>query len=412
LRNGKHGSGINTQVDRGIMARRFLHQTGRSWRFVEHQGCGVGALVTAAVVAILVSFICSCSGKNTGGGNGNAAPLALAPAAPVKVAQASIKTVPLEVRVIGNVEAYSTVTVRAQIDGQLERVYFTEGQNANAGDLLFTIDSRPYQARLQQAQANLARDEAQSANARSQAERYTQLFQAGIVSKDQFEQFHTNAAALDAAVRADKAAVEDARIQLGYCTIRSPIGGRTGNLMMHPGNTIKANDAALVVINQVQPIYVDFSVPEQYLPEVKSHFAHGKLPVRAVIPQEENSPVSGSLSFVNNAVDVNTGTILLKGTFSNADRRLWPGQFVNVILKLSEQANAIVIPYQAVQTGQNGNFVFVVKEDSTVEMRPVSTGSTFEGAIVIQKGLKLGETVVTDGQLRLFPGARIEVKNG
>jgi multidrug efflux system membrane fusion protein len=163
----------------------------------------------------------------------------------------------------------------------------------------------------------------------------------------------------------------------------------------------------------VQPIYVDFSVPEQYLPEVKSHFAHGKLPVRAVVPQEENSPVSGSLSFVNNAVDVNTGTILLKGTFSNADRRLWPGQFVNVILKLSEQANAIVIPYQAVQTGQNGNFVFVVKnEDSTVEMRPVSTGSTFEGAIVIQKGLKLGETVVTDGQLRLFPGARIEVKNG
>ena len=369
-----------------------------------------GALILVAMVLALVSLMLGCSGKTTNGGSGNASPLAIAPAAPVSVAQVSLRTVPMEVRVIGNVEAYSTVTVRAQIDGQLERVYFTEGQDVSAGDLLFTIDSRPYQARLQQAQANLARDEAQSANARSQAERYTQLFQAGIVSKDQFEQFHANAAAFDAAVRADQATVEDARIQLGYCTIRSPIGGRTGNLMVHPGNTIKANHARLVVINQVQPIYVDFSVPEQYLPAVKSYFARGKLPIHAIIPQEENSPASGSLSFVNNTVDSNTGTILLKGTFGNPDRRLWPGQFVNVVLRLSEQSNAVVVPYQAVQTGQNGNFVFVVKENSTVDMRPVSTGNTFEGTTVIQKGLKVGETVVTDGQLRLFPGARIEIK--
>jgi multidrug efflux system membrane fusion protein len=394
------------------MNRRSLGTWGRRSQRRAPELLDARALDALVLIVISVSLLSACSGKPATTGSGNAAPVALAPAAPVRVAEASIKTVPVEVRVIGNVDAYSTVTVRAQIDGQLERVYFTEGQDVDAGDLLFTIDSRPYEARLQQAQANLARDEAQSANARSQAERYTQLFQAGIVSKDQFEQFHTNSAALDAAVRADRAAVEDVRIQLGYCTIRSPIKGRTGNLMVHPGNTIKANDTGVVVINQVQPIYVDFSVPEQYLPSVKSRFARGKLPVRAIVPQQESLPVSGWLSFINNTVDVNTGTILLKGSFSNPDRQLWPGQFVNVVLRLSEQANAVVVPSQAVQMGQNGNFVFVVKENSTVDMRPVATGNTFEGTTVIQKGIKAGETVVTDGQLRLFPGARIEIKKG
>lgn len=367
-------------------------------------------LSLAFLALAAMALMPGCSGDRANGANETASRITSVPAAPVSVAQATVKTVPVEVRVIGNVEAFSTVTVRAQIDGRLERVHFAEGEDVNAGDLLFTIDPRPYEARLQQAQANLARDEAQFANARSQAGRYTELFQAGIVSKDQYEQFHSNSAALEAAVHADKAAVEEARILLGYCTIRSPIAGRTGNLMVHPGNAIKANDAALVVINQVQPIFVDFSVPEQYLPAVKKYFARGKLAVSAVIPQEEQSPLGGSLSFVNNTVDINTGTILLKATFQNPDRRLWPGQFVNVTLRLSEQANAIVIPSQAVQTGQNGNFTFVVKKDSTVEMRPVTAGSTLEGLTVIQKGLSPGETVVTDGQLRLFPGAKIEIK--
>jgi membrane fusion protein, multidrug efflux system len=365
----------------------------------------------AGLILATAALMPACSGNGANGANGgNAAAPPFIPAAPVSVARATLKTVPMEVRVIGNGEAYSTVTVRAQIDGRLERVYFTEGQDVNAGDLLFTIDPRPYQARLQQAQANLARDEAQAKNAQSQVERYTQLYQSGIVSKDQYEQFHTNAEALAAAVRADQAAVEDAQILLGYCTIRAPIGGRTGNLMVHPGNAIKANDAGLVVINQVEPIYVDFSVPEQYLPDIKRYFGRGRLAVRALVPREQGRPADGFLSFVNNNVDTNTGTILLKGTFNNADHRLWPGQFVNVVLRLSQQANAVVVPTQAVQTGQNGNYLFAVKPDNTVEMRPVSPGGAFEGFTVIQKGIKAGETVVTDGQLRLFPGAKVEVK--
>jgi len=363
-----------------------------------------------ALILILawLMFLPACSDN---GAKGSGAPPAMSMTVPVTVAGATQQTVPVEVRVIGNVEAYSTVTVRSQIDGEVDRVYFQEGRDVNAGDLLFTVDSRPYQARLKQAEATLARDIAQARNAQAQAERSTQLFQAGIVSKDQYDQFQTNADALEASVRADRAAVESAKVDLGYCTVRSPIAGRTGNLMVHPGNVVKANDTSLVVINQITPVYVDFSVPEQHLADIKKYQTRGKLRVRAMIPRDEQHPAEGALTFVNNTVDPATGTILLKGTFANPDRRLWPGQFVNVVLTLTSRPKLVVVPNQAVQAGQTGQYVFKVKPDLTVAIAPVVPGATVGGLTVIEKGLEPGEKVVTDGQLMLFPGAKVQVKN-
>ncbi len=329
---------------------------------------------------------------------------------PVTVATVIQKTVPVQVRAIGTVEAYSTVTVKSQVEGEIERVYFREGQDVERSDLLFTIDSRPFEAKLKQAEASLAKDIAQAKNAQAQADRYTKLFQDGIVSKEQYDQFRTNADALEAAVRADRAAVENAKVELGYCTIRSPIDGRTGSLMVHQGNVVKANDTTLVVINQISPAYVDFSVPEQYLAAIKRYMTTGKLKVEAIIPNDEQHPAQGTLTFVNNAVDSGTGTILLKGTFANSERHLWPGQFVNVVLTLAKRPNAVVVPSQAVQTGQSGQYVFVVKSDHTVDSRPVVLGSSLGGEAVIEKGLQPGETVVTDGQLRLVPRAKVKVQ--
>ena len=331
-------------------------------------------------------------------------------AVPVVVAAVVQKTVPVEIRAIGNVEAYSAVSAKPQMAGEVEQAYFKEGQDVKKGDLLFTLDSRPYQAALHQLEANLARDQAQLENARAQAERYTRLFQEGIVSKEQYDSFRTNADALAAAVLADKATIERAKIDLDYCAIRSPMDGRTGSLLVHPGNIVKANETILVVINQITPIYVSFSVPEQDLAEIKQRMAAGSLPVEALIPDGELHPVPGTLTFVDNAVDNTTGTIRLKGTYANTERRLWPGQFVNVVLKLTSRPNAIVVPSQAVQTGQSGQYVFVIKPDLTAESRPVMAGSTVGGETVIEKGLQPGETVVTDGQLRLAPGAKVELK--
>lgn len=329
---------------------------------------------------------------------------------PVTVAPVIQKSVPVEVRVIGNVEAYSTVSVKAQIAGAVERAFFKEGQNVKNGDPLFALDSRPYLATLQQLEANLARDQAQLENAGAQAERYAKLFQDGIVSKEQYDSFRTSADALAASVRADKAAIEKAKVDLDYCSISSPIDGRTGSLLIHPGNIVKANETVLLVINQVVPIYVSFSVPEQNLAEIKKRMAAGSLAVAAIIPNDELHPVQGNLTFVDNTVDNTTGTIRLKGTFANLDGRLWPGQFVNVVLKLTSQPNAVVVPSQAVQTGQAGQYVFVIKTDLTAESRPVVPGSTVGGETVIEKGLQPGERVVTDGQLRLAPGTKVEVK--
>jgi len=331
---------------------------------------------------------------------------------PVTIATVTQKNMPIEVRTIGNVEAYSTVSVRAQIAGVVERAYFKEGQDVKKGDLLFTLDRRPYQAALQQLEATLARDQAQLENAKSQADRYAKLFASGIVSKDQFDTFRTNADALAASVRADQAAIDKAKIDLDYCTVSSRLDGRTGSLLVHPGNVVRDNDTVLVVINQIHPIYVTFSVPEQNLEAIKEYRGEGGLGVEAAIPNQESHPVEGRLSFIDNAVDATTGTIKLKASFDNAESRLWPGEFVNVILKLTTRPNAVVVPSQAVQTGQTSQYVFVVKPDMTTEFRPVVPGSTVRGETVIEKGVQPGEKVVTDGQLMLYPGAKVFVKSG
>jgi membrane fusion protein, multidrug efflux system len=333
-------------------------------------------------------------------------------AVPVTVGTVTTKSVPIELTAIGSVQPYSTVAVKALINGELTEVHFREGQDVRKGDLLFTIDPRPYQAALAQAQAALARDRAQAINAQADARRYAELVKKDYVTEEQYDQTQATAAAAQATVQADEAAVEAARVNLSYCTIRSPIDGRTGNLMVHAGNVIKANDVPLVTINQITPVYVAFSVPEQQLWEIKARAAAGKLDVLAAPAANSAPPGHGQLTFIDNAVDPTTGTIQLKATFPNRGRFLWPGEFVNVRLVLSKEANAVVAPAQAVQTGQEGEFVFVVKPDDTVESRPVTVARTVGQEAVIEKGLHPGERVVTDGQLRLVPGARVEIKSG
>jgi multidrug efflux system membrane fusion protein len=321
------------------------------------------------------------------------------------------KTIPVQLSAIGNVEAYSTVSMKSQIGGVLTRVHFREGHDVNKGDLLFTIDPRPYEAALKQAEANLAKDNAQLANSRKEVQRYAELVKKGYVAQEQYDQISTNAASFEAIVNADMAVVENARLQLKYCYIYSPISGRTGNLMANEGNLIKANaDTAIVVINQVQPIYVTFSVPEQSLSEVKRYMSEGKLRVEAILSKEDEKPEQGVLTFIDNAVDLATGTIKLKGTFANKGKRLWPGQFVNAVLTLTSQPDAIVVPSQAIQVGQKGQYVFVIKNDLTVEDRPLLVGITLNNETIIEKGLQAGEKIVTDGQLRLVPGAKVQLK--
>lgn len=333
------------------------------------------------------------------------------PLVPVTAGTVIQKAVPLQVRAIGNIEAYSTISVKSQIGGILTHVYFREGQDVNKGDLLFTIDPRPYEAALKQAEANLAKDTAQLENARVEVNRYAELVKKGYVAQEQYDQIRTNADAFEATVNADKAMVENARLQLKYCYIYSPINGRTGNLMVNEGNLIKANaDNPMVTINQIQPIYVTFSVSEQYLGDIKKYMSSGKLKVEVVIGKDEKHPETGILTFVDNTVDTATGTIKLKATFTNRDRRLWPGQFVDAVITLTMQPNAIVIPSQAVQTGQSGVYVFVIKSDLSVESRPVVVDRSLDDESVIEKGLQPGEKVVTDGQLRLVPGAKVDIK--
>ncbi|HLY61210.1 MAG TPA: efflux RND transporter periplasmic adaptor subunit [Terriglobia bacterium] len=366
-------------------------------------------LLVSGTSLILLSS-CSDNSSTTKAAPSPQAAMAAMPPVMATLGVASLKTVPVQVRTIGNGEAYSTVTVKSQVDGKVESVHFQEGQDVKKGDLLFSIDSRPYEATLQQAQANLAKDQALLKNAQAQATRYEELFKSGIVSKDQYDTFNTTAASLEATVKADQAAVETDKIPLGYCSIYAPIDGRTGTLMVHPGNTVKSGDATMVVINQISPIYVDFTIPEHYLPDIKKYMAEGSLRVEASVPQFENQPEEGKVTFFNNSVDNTTGTILLKGTFPNSQRRLWPGQFITLALTLTSMHDAVVVPAQAVQTGQQGQYVFVVKSDNSVEIRPVVPGAVVGGDAVIEKGIQSGERVVTDGQLMLYPGARVMEK--
>ena len=341
---------------------------------------------------------------------------------PVTVAQVEKMTVPQQVSAIGTVEPIHTVQVRTQVGGTLVGAHFQEGQEVNRGDLLFTIDPRPYQAALAQAQSAVARDRAKLLDAEATARRYEELAKKEYVTQQQAESARAEAAALQATVSADEAAVEQAKLNLAYCAIRAAVTGRTGSLLVHAGNVVKANDATLVVIDQVQPIYVAFAVPERVLPQIRAR--EGKrLPVAARLSDQkpgevpESSAIRGEaaqgvLTFVDNAVNSATGTILLKATFENKDEALWPGSFAVATVTLGEIRDATVAPSQAVQRGQQGQYVFVVKQDGTVESRPVVVGMQDERLAVIEKGLRPGETVVTDGQLRLAPGARVQIKGG
>jgi|RhiMetdeSRZDD1v2_1073273.scaffolds.fasta_scaffold21697_6 membrane fusion protein, multidrug efflux system len=333
-------------------------------------------------------------------------------AVPVLVATAVQKSVPVQIRAVGNVEAYTTVSVKSQVTGVLMQAHFKEGQDVKKGQLLFTIDPRPLEAALKQSEANLARDTAQLNNLREQVKRYAELVQKQYVSREQYDQIKTNADAAEAVVEADKAAVENAKVQLSYCYIYAPVNGRVGSLLVNEGNLVRVNDGTpLVVINQINPINVTFAVPEQNLADLKRHMAGGRLKVDASFPADDGRPEQGSLAFVDNAVDRSTGTIKLKAEFSNQERRLWPGQFVNVALTLATQGDAVVIPSEAVQVGQEGQHVFVVKADNRVEVRPVTIGSTNQGIAIIAKGLAVGERVVREGQFLLGPGSRVEIRD-
>ena len=333
-----------------------------------------------------------------------------APAVPVTVATVEQKEVPVTIRAIGNVEPIEKVDVKSQIAGQVMAVHFREGQEVKKGDLLFEIDPRQAQADLNKAIGQLARDKAAAANAKADAARYAALFKEGVTSKQEYDRVASAAQQADAAVAADEAAVENARLQLHYTKITAPISGRTGNLAVTEGNIVKSNEAVLVTINQITPIYVSFSIPEQQLADVKRYMNAG-LSVEALQQgAASGSGVLGKVTFVDNNVDLQTGTIRLKGTFENTKNALWPGQFVDVVLTLTRQPNSIVVPSAGVNVGQNGQYTFVVGSDNTVSLRNVVVQRTFGDQSIIASGLKPGETIVTDGQLRLTDGTHIEIK--
>jgi len=332
---------------------------------------------------------------------------------PVKVAPALQKTVPVRLQAVGTVEAYATVSIKSRIDGELVKVHFREGQDVKKGDPLFTIDPRPYESALKEARARLERDAALADKAERDARRYAELVAKNYVSTDKYEQFRSNFEALRATVAADRAAVERAQLNLEYCYIKAPMAGRTGRLLVDEGTQIKANDdkGGMVEIMQILPINVGFAVPQQYLAEIKAYMARGPLTVEADIPESKVRPEAGTLSFLDNKVNTQTGTVMLKGTFANKDRFLWPGQFVMATLTLTNRSDAVLIPSMAIQTGQDGQFVYVVKPDMSVESRPVVPGMSVGDDVVIEKGLSAGEQVVTEGQLRLVPGSKVQVLN-
>jgi multidrug efflux system membrane fusion protein len=301
--------------------------------------------------------------------------------------------------------------VRARVSGQITRVHFKEGQDVAEGDLLFSIDPRPFEAALRQAEANLRKDEVQAANAEVEARRYEALVAEGVASREDAQARRANAAALAAVVQADRAAVASSKLELGYTTVRAPMDGRTGSVRAREGSVIQADTTELVVINKIRPAFVGFTVPEQSLGEIQRYMAAGPLPIAAAPPNVQGPPEQGVLTFVDNAVDRATGTILLRGTFANESLRLWPGQFVQATVVLTRMPDAVVVPGAAIQSSQSGTYVFVIQPDLTAQMRPVEVGTQVDGgAVVVARGLSAGERVVTDGQLRLVPGAKVAIQ--
>jgi len=317
---------------------------------------------------------------------------------------------PVDVTTVGNVVPVTSVTVRSRVTGVLEQVQFSEGQDVKVGDVLFTLDRGPLIAEQRRAEAALAASSAQAANATREANRYAELYRQGLVAQSQYDQLRSQAKALEAQVRADRAVVQNARLQVGYGVIRAPLAGRTGALQVHPGDLIQASQTALVVINQMQPISVGFALPEQQLADVRRYRDAGSLKVTATDPRTHATLGAGNVTFIDNRVDAATGTIALKATFPNEDRRLWPGEFVDVVMTLTVDPSATVVPTAAVQTGPNGRYVYVVKPDETVEARPVTVARETGAESVIAQGVTPGETVVLEGQLRLVPGARVEAR--
>ena len=373
-----------------------FHVTGR-------RAAATALLAGAALAAAGAVVTVGCGGLERGA---RSAP----PPVPVLAGKVERKVMPVSFRAIGNVEAIETVGVKARVGGELRKVGFAEGKSVRAGDVLFTIDPRPYRAALGQAEAMLARDEALLAKAEDDARRYAGLVEKDFVTREQFSQITANAAALRAAVAGDRAKVESATLDLSFCTIAAPVAGRTGNLMVKVGNLIKANDdKPMVTINQTDPIYVAFAVPAQLLPAVLQRRTE-QVVVQAALPGVAGEGAAGVLTFVDNAVDTATSTILLKATFPNRDERLWPGGFVDVTVVLGEEPDRVVCPSSAVQTGQQGQYVFVINDDQTVDLRIVTVDRMDEREAVIASGLSGGETVVTDGQLRLAPGGHVVLK--
>lgn len=369
----------------------------------------VPALLIVAVVGTLTG--CSSAADPPPRQTPAGRPAGQQAAVPVAVGLVEQRAVPLELRAIGTAQAYSVVAIRAQTTGELTAVHFKEGDDVRRGQVLFTLDRRPLEAALQQAQGNLERDSAQAENANATAKRYQDLMARGIATKEQVDQSRTAATALAATLVADRGAVENAKVQLQYATITSPLSGRTGQLMVNPGNLVRANDSTpLVTINQVSPIFVAFGVPEGRLDEMKRFLAQGTLRVEASPPDASGSGSPGRITFIDNGVDPTSGMITVKAVFPNDDHRLWPGRFVNVAVILAADPTAIVVPAVAVQSGQQGDYVFVVKADRSVEYRKVVVERTAGKSTVISNGLKPGETVVTDGQLRLTAGSRVTVK--
>ena len=330
-----------------------------------------------------------------------------ASALPVVVTKVERKSVPIELHAIGAGQAFKTVSVESQTAGIVKTVNYKPGNFVREGDLLVKLDDAPFVAALSQAQAALARDKSQAELDRAEVERYNQLYRAGVVSKEQYDQYQATSSSAGATVAADEAAIQTAKIQVSYCSIYAPISGVTGAQLVYPGATVAANAApVLVVINEVSPLYVTFSVPQQYLGQIKEAMARSRLPVQAT-PPDSTAAENGYLSFVNNTVDATTGTIELMGTFANTDHRLWPGQYASVRLRLGEQQNVMVVPSQAVQSGQEGPFVFIVNADKTVDVRQVTVGQAVNDQTEIIRGLSIGETVVTDGQVSLVPGTKV-----
>ena len=339
------------------------------------------------------------------------APQRAQPAVPVVVAPAERKAIPIRLDAIGTVQPIATVAVKSRVDGQVADVKVADGQAVQTGDVLFVLDTRAIDAQLKQLQANLVRDRALLANAQRDVERLRPLTEKNFVSRQQFDLATTNAASLEASVKADEASIQNLQVQITYYTIRAPMDGRLGYVNLKMGNAVKAQDViTMVTINQVRPIYVSFAVPQRELPGIRAALNAGTVPVEVRAPNDPGGPITGRLDFVDNQIDTSTGTIILKAIFPNRDERLWPGAFVNVRLTLRVEENALVVPSAAVQVGQNGSYVFVVKPDNTVEIRPVTVSRTVDGQSVIEKGLAEGDRVVTDGQLRLTNGTRIEIR--